>query len=73
MIGFKIISEMTREELIAEILDHNRVALEARDIPTLKGMVINNRLEAAKDALIKEAKITTISGPFGTAYITDEE
>ncbi|HEY6022097.1 MAG TPA: hypothetical protein VIY48_20185 [Candidatus Paceibacterota bacterium] len=72
MIGFKIIGEMSKEDLIEEILAAQRAKLTATDVSALKVAVINHRVEATRDALVVEAGLTVQSGPFGTTLITDE-
>jgi len=72
MIGFKIINEMSKEDMIEEILAAQRVKLEAMTETNLKVTIINLRVEATRDALVKEAGVSIVDGPFGTTLISDE-
>lgn len=72
MMGINFINEMTREDLVHEILAAQRVKLLVADITELKVAVINLRVEATRDALVKEAGLKTEGGFFGTQVITDE-
>jgi len=72
VIGFKIISEMSKEDLIEEILAAQRVKLDEMSDKHLKVTVINLRVEATRDALVKEAGVTIHDGPFGPSIVDDE-
>lgn len=63
--AFNIIGEMTKEELIEEILANQRETLESHDIGNLKGLVVNMRLESVKQRLIEEAGLKVTPGLFG--------
>lgn len=62
--GFAIIGDMSREEMIEEIIAGQRALLVAEEDDTLKRHVINLRLSQFKDRLVKEAQIQPM-GPFG--------
>lgn len=70
MTGFKLIREMSREELIDEILMGNRMTLEGADDETLKTHVVNLRLTIYRRNILKEAGLT--EGPFGITAPADE-
>lgn len=55
--GFKIIGEMTRDELVTEILDSQRERLNPWNMEQLRELVVNMRLQAYKHKLMNEAGI----------------
>ena len=66
MIGFGIIREMTKEELIDELLAHNRVALMTNPRAELRAMVVEFRLQELRNRLTAEAGISIVqSSVFG--------
>lgn len=72
MIGFKIISEMSKEELVEEILETNRAKLNALDMTNLKASVINLRMDAYRENLAREAGLTIHNGVMGS-YLADPD
>lgn len=72
MIGLNFINEMSKEDLIEEILAVHKDKLATRSINELKIEVINIRIERARDALVKEAGLETRQGALGT-YIVDPD
>lgn len=70
-IGIKPIKEMTREELIYEIIEVNRIGLEGQSMGQLKAGVAQLRLSDYKERLLKEAGIK--EGPIGMLVIDEEE
>lgn len=56
LIGFNLIGDMTREQMIAEILAGQRMLLEGTDTDNLIENVILTRVHHYKMRLMKEAK-----------------
>lgn len=73
MIGFKIIKEMSKEELIDEILAGQRKELEEKELLELKSIVIEFRVLHTREALTKEAGLKRQDGPFGSSITTEDE
>lgn len=73
MIGLKIIKEMSREELIEEIIAVNRAKLEQEDMVTLKSCVANNRIASYRDSLMREAGLRETGTFLGNSVVTDDE
>ena len=55
--GFKIIGEMSKEELIDEILSINRSLLSSAELDNLRLAVIRYRLEEVQVRLVAESGI----------------
>lgn len=55
LLKYKIIREMSKEELVEEILNHYRSHLMDHDTTDLKKTVIANRVEAVQNRLLTEA------------------
>ena len=73
MLGFNLISEMTKEQIIAELISAQREFLSAMDIDSLKTTLINVRVDAYKKAQIKEARMRqTGDSIFGTILEPDD-
>jgi hypothetical protein len=72
-IGFKIIKEMTREELIGEILDNQRAAAEELDLSTLRHHVADFRIAEMTKRIHKEAGLKQVPGPFGMGVISEDK
>lgn len=64
-IGFKIIREMTKEELIEEILIAQREHLEKQEINDLKQAVITVRTHQTQHRLMEEADLEQPRGFLG--------
>lgn len=62
---FKKIAEMTKDEMIDEILNEQRVMLAENDLPTLKAMIVDFRLMDARKKLEADAGITIQRSIFG--------
>lgn len=73
MMGFKIIREMTKEEMVEELLAGQRVAMNKADLDTLKGYVIQARLHQTHERLMEEADIERPQGIFGMLGRSDDE
>lgn len=73
MIGFKILNEMSKEELIEEIIDSARSRLEGLSQANLLAQVINLRVEATRNSLVREAGLETQESPFGTVLVDPDE
>lgn len=56
-LGFKIIREMTKEEMIAELMKSQRILFEQQDEDTLKRHVIQARLMFTQRRLVEEADL----------------
>lgn len=72
-IGIKPIGEMTKQELIEEIINVNRVNLVASDIDELRMAVVNLRLTDYRKRLIADIGFRTVNGPLGEMVVKDEE
>lgn len=70
---FLLIGEMSKEDLIAELLSHQRVRFGEMDIPHLRALVIDARMQAFHERLITEAKLQRSGSPFGGYVSTDED
>ena len=64
-IGFKIIREMTKEELIEEILIAQKEHLERQEINDLKQAVITVRTHQTQHRLMEEADLEQPRGFLG--------
>lgn len=73
MRGINLMNEMTREDLINEILADQREILERAELPHLKAMVIDQRLAAYRERLEQEAGITVHRGILGSSVEDREE
>lgn len=71
MTGFKLIKEMTRDELIEEIMLANRRNLESATDVELITYVANNRMAAYRKKILDEAGLT--EGPFGTTSVAETD
>ena len=65
LIGFSIIGDMTRDELINECCAFHRMHCQTVDTDELKNAVIASRLMRYKDRLLTEAKMSPPTGLFG--------
>lgn len=66
MLGFSLINEMSKDQLIDEFLLHQRKELEKMEMPILKGQIITIRVNAYRERLEKEAGVSLHQGIFGT-------
>ena len=73
IMGLRIINEMTREQLITELLAHQRRVLEKQDNATLKGHVVEFRVSEYRDRAIKEAGIVVDQSMFHTRVIDEDD
>jgi hypothetical protein len=69
-IGFNFIKEMTKEDLIEEVLKHQRRRLEEVPITTLRIEVIEQRVNEYKKRLADEAGV--VATMLGYALKEDE-
>lgn len=65
-VGFKIIKEMSREELIDEIMDNQRAQAEEMETVNLRATVASSRIAEASRRIKAEAGIEMEGGLFGT-------
>lgn len=65
-IGIKVIKEMTREELIEEIITNQRAQAEAMDMKFLRANVVQFRIAEATKRIQAESGLKLESGLFGT-------
>lgn len=72
-IGFKIIKEMTREELITEIVDNQRAQAEAMDNSRLRHIVADFRITEMTKRIHTEAGFKSIPGLLGGVVAEDDE
>lgn len=70
-IGINTIKEMTREELIEELLVGQRVRMAEEDVNQLRALVVNYRLDAIRRNLVEDAGLTM--GPMGFLTKDDSE
>jgi len=73
MMGFKIIGEMTREELVDEIMHFQRRIMEEQDTADLKSLIIDFRLAETRKRLEKEAGIKITQGLLGRTIQEDDD
>lgn len=57
MIGFKVIGDMSRDELIEEMLGHQRTMAQRQTTEALKQLIISMRMTEIHHRLIKEANL----------------
>jgi hypothetical protein len=70
-IGFNFIKEMSKEELIDEIITHQRTIMQESTLENLRANVVDLRVKNYKDRLCNEAGLVG-NGIFGYA-VKDEE
>lgn len=70
-IGFAVIKEMTKEEMIDEILAGQRARMMEESLPQVRAMVVNYRLDSIKRTLIAEAGLKESS--LGSLYTDTED
>lgn len=71
-IGFSIIGEMSKEQLIDEIVEHQRKAMRLLEIEQLKAHVIDFRMAETRKRLEEEAGIRVHHGILGTHVCTED-
>lgn len=68
-----LIGEMSKEDLVAELLSHQRVRFDETPMAGLRSMVVDHRMTAYHRRLIAEAKLQHNGGMFGGYSTTDGE
>lgn len=69
---FKLIKDMTKEELIKELTDEFMLELDRHTETELKAMVMHSRLNNMKKKLLKEAGFKEETGLLGNRIVEDE-
>lgn len=72
IVGSKLIGLMTKDELIDELLAHQRAEFEEQNITDLKAMVVNSRMEGYRNRLLAEAGLKTVPGFMGIPRAVEE-
>ena len=70
--GFKVIRDMTREEMLAELLAYQRRILEPQETMQLRSYIATARLEAYKKRLLDEAGLRETGGLLGGLVATED-
>lgn len=70
--GFSVIGEMTREQLIEEIMNHQRAQVNEMPLDHLKQIVIMFRVDEVKKRLFKEANMDGYR-PWGMTFGSDTD
>jgi len=65
MLGINLLNEMSKEDLIKEILNDQEERLKLEKKAELYHIVINLRIARYSKRLYEEAGINQVSGPFG--------
>ena len=63
--GFKLIREMTKEEMIEELLASQKRLMEAMELDTLKRYIIHDRQCQVTKRLVEEADLEEAPWPTG--------
>ena len=71
--NIKIIREMTKKELIDEILSEQKEHLEDQSIEALKATVIDIRLQLVKKRLVEESDMEEVSRFFGGSFVRPKQ
>ncbi len=71
--GFKLIKEMTKAELIDEIILINRGRLEKDDEVTLRTYVANNRIAQYREKLMTEAGLKETGTFMGNSIVAEDD
>lgn len=71
--GIKFIKEMTREELIDEILVNQRAQLEEMDLNGLRHHVADFRIREATKRIHTEAGLKHVAGILGGMVVPEDE
>jgi hypothetical protein len=72
-IGFKIIKEMTREELIQEVVDNQRAVAEELPDSRLRHIVADFRIAEATKRIHAEAGLRQVQGPLGMMVTSEDD
>lgn len=70
--GFALIGDMSKEELIGELVSQWRKDLSEKDMIELKKMVIAVRMHHIQDRMIQEAGLKQTPGFLGFPTLTEE-
>lgn len=73
LLKYKLIREMSKEELIAELIDTTREHLEKHDISDLKAQVINGRMASVHERMLREAGLKQERGFMGFPRMVEDE
>jgi hypothetical protein len=72
IVGFSVIKEMTREQLIEEIIFCQRAELATKESTELKSIVANFRIEESRLRIIADAGLV-VTASFLGGTVVDEE
>lgn len=72
-LGIKIIGEMSKEELIDELVAAQRKSWEGREMTDLKREVIHLRMTIIQESMIKEAGLKAEHGMLGMQIVEDDD
>lgn len=70
--GMALIGEMSREELIEEIMFHQRKTAETLTIKDLRANVANFRVQEMKKRIYSEAGMIEQQSIFGTSIVPED-
>lgn len=70
--GFKLIGEMTKEELVAEVVEEWRRDVNSKEITELKELVVRIRMAHIQQRMLKEAGLSIRTGILGIPHVTEE-
>ncbi len=70
--GLKIIREMSKEEIIDELMEAQRVAMIKRELGDLKAELISYRLAVVRKRMIEEAGMEEHQGAWGS-HLSDKK
>lgn len=73
LLKYKLIRDMSKEELVAELNESWTKELLKQDIGYLKSQVIQNRLMVVKDRMLREAGMRTEPGFLGFPRLVEDE
>lgn len=72
VVGIKPIEEMTKDELIDEILRVNRIHFTLQEIESLQLSVLDTRIKVFRDEQLTKLKLREVPGFLGTAGFVKE-
>lgn len=72
-VGFQIIREMTKEELMEEIAQNQRAQLEEMELPALRHIVADFRIKEATKRIHSEAGLKSIPGILGSVVVGEDD
>lgn len=72
VVGIKPIEEMTKDELIDEIIRVNRIHFDAQKIESLQLSVLDTRIKVFRDEQLTKLKLREVPGFLGTAGFVKE-